>query len=59
MKDQMPLSTYVVNEVKKLDLAYLHPVESDHYPFIKAGGTDAPIILAEGFTPAKAKSVVW
>lgn len=74
MKDPVPQFSYIVSELKKLDLAYLHLVESrlsgtsadgvynavtrENDPFVELWGTQSPIILAGGFDPAKAKRVM-
>ncbi|KAK5945850.1 hypothetical protein PMZ80_003058 [Knufia obscura] len=74
MEDPVPQFLHVIKELKKLDLAYLHLVESrlsgdsatgvyhavtrENDPFVELWGEQAPIILAGGFTPAKAKKVV-
>jgi NADPH2 dehydrogenase len=71
--DPVPQFSHVISELKKLDLAYLHLVESRYAgdtataaydaltrrndPFIEIWGSQAPIILAGGFTPATAKVV--
>ncbi|KAK5053044.1 hypothetical protein LTR84_002018 [Exophiala bonariae] len=71
--DPIPQFSYIISELKKLDLAYLHLVESRYAgdaataaydaltrrndPFIEIWGSQAPIILAGGFTPATAKIV--
>jgi NADPH2 dehydrogenase len=65
---------HVISELKKMDLAYLHLVESRvagdvanatylvptrrNDPFIEIWGMDAPIVLAGGFTPETAKKAV-
>lgn len=76
MDDPVPQFRYIVQELRKLDLAYLHLIESrvsgsaadgvyrdesgtqENDPFIRDWGVDTPIILAGGFTPAKAAKVV-
>lgn len=71
--DPVPQFSHVISELKKLDLAYLHLVESRYAgdpataaydsltrrndPFIEIWGSQAPIILAGGFTPGTAKTV--
>lgn len=71
--DPVPQFSHMVSELKKLDLAYLHLVESRYAgdvataayhtltrrndPFIELWGSQAPIILAGGFTPETAKKV--
>ncbi|KEF57711.1 NADPH2 dehydrogenase [Exophiala aquamarina CBS 119918] len=71
--DPIPQFSYMVSELKKLDLAYLHLVESRYDgdvgtaeydtltrrndPLIELWGTQAPIILAGGFTPETAKKI--
>lgn len=69
--------TYITNELRKLDLAYIHFIESrisgsaadgvyktaedgppELEPFIKACGTELPVIIAGGYTPEKARKVV-
>lgn len=73
MDDPVPQFLYMISELKKLDLAYLHLVESRvsgdvaaavyhtltrrNDPFIERWGSQAPIILAGGFTPETAKKV--
>jgi NADPH2 dehydrogenase len=75
MKDPIPQFSHIVTELKALNLAYLHLVESrtsgtsaadaeyaavtrENDPLIQIWGTDAPVILAGGFTPDKAKKVL-
>ncbi|KAJ9664043.1 hypothetical protein H2198_000546 [Neophaeococcomyces mojaviensis] len=74
MDDPIPQFLHIITELKKLDLAYLHLVESrisggpadgiyhavtrQNDPFVELWGDQAPIILAGGFTPDKAKEVV-
>lgn len=75
MKDSIPQFSHIVSELKKLDLAYLHLVESrvsgtsavdaeyaavtrENDPLVALWGTTAPIVLAGGFTPEKAKTVL-
>jgi len=69
--DPVPQFSYLISELRKLGLAYLHLVESRYDgdvataeydtltrrndPFIETWGTQAPIILAGGFTPETAK----
>jgi NADPH2 dehydrogenase len=69
--DPVPQFSYVVAELKGLDLAYLHLVESRYAgdvasaayhvltrrndPFIEIWGSEAPLILAGGFTPDTAR----
>lgn len=71
--DPIPQFSYVVSELKKLDLAYLHLVESRYDgdvgtaeydtltrrndPLIELWGNQAPVILAGGFTPDTAKKI--
>ncbi|KIW98486.1 uncharacterized protein Z519_00147 [Cladophialophora bantiana CBS 173.52] len=73
MVDPVPQFCYMISELKKLGLAYLHLVESRYAgdvatasyhvltrrndPFIKLWGPLTPIILAGGFTPETAKKV--
>ena len=63
--DPLAQFLYITRELKKLDLAYLHLVESrtssahedvsrENEPFVKAWGTESPILLAGGFTPKNA-----
>jgi len=74
MDDPVPQFSYVVQELKKFGLAYLHLVESrisgssvdgvyhdfndENTPFIDIWGSQSPVILAGGFTPEKARRVV-
>ncbi|TKA28419.1 hypothetical protein B0A50_03886 [Salinomyces thailandicus] len=74
MKDPIPQFSHIVRELKDLQLAYLHLVESrvsgtsadgvynavtrENDPFVEIWGTAAPIILAGGFDPVKAKRVM-
>ena len=75
MKDPIPQFSHIVSELKQLDLAYLHLVESrvsgtsavdaeyaavtrENDPLVALWGTIAPIVLAGGFTPEKAKKVL-
>ncbi|OTA37690.1 hypothetical protein BTJ68_02534 [Hortaea werneckii EXF-2000] len=74
MKDPVPQFSQIVSELKKLDLAYLHLVESrlsgtsadgvyqavtrENDPFVELWGVQAPIMLAGGFDPPKAKRVL-
>lgn len=74
MKDPVPQFSHIVSELKKLDLAYLHLVESrlsgtsadgvyqavtrENDPFVEIWGLQAPIMLAGGFDPPKAKRVL-
>ena len=67
VEDPVPQFLHIIRELKKLNLAYLHLVESRssgdagnavyktltrrNAPFVEAWGTDSPIILAGGFTP--------
>lgn len=71
MEDPVPQFSHVISELRKLDLAYLHLVESriagdvatGAYPtltrrndlLIDTWGSQIPIILAGGFTPETAK----
>ncbi|EXJ75639.1 NADPH2 dehydrogenase [Cladophialophora psammophila CBS 110553] len=71
MGDPVPQFCYMVSELKKLGLAYLHLVESRYAgdvatasyhvltrrndPFIKLWGPQTPIILAGGFTAETAE----
>ncbi|KAH0840797.1 Chanoclavine-I aldehyde reductase [Fonsecaea pedrosoi] len=71
MADPVPQFSHLISELKKLDLAYLHLVESRYAgdvanasyhvltrrndPFIQLWGSEAPIILAGGFTAETAK----
>ncbi|KAK3645189.1 hypothetical protein LTR56_009239 [Elasticomyces elasticus] len=70
MKDPIPQFSYIVEEVKKLKLAYIHLVESRVSgnadiegtekvdPFIDIWGTTSPILLSGGFKPASAQRAV-
>ncbi|KAI7153892.1 FMN-linked oxidoreductase [Hortaea werneckii] len=74
MKDPVPQFSHIVSELKNLDLAYLHLVESrlsgtsadgvyqavtrENDPFVELWGLQAPIMLAGGFDPPKAKRVL-
>ncbi|RDW84377.1 NADH:flavin oxidoreductase oxidase family protein-like protein [Coleophoma cylindrospora] len=70
MADPVPQFTYLVNELKKLNLAYLHLVESridgnadteateKVDPLIEAWGKTSPVLLAGGFKPDSAKRAV-
>jgi NADPH2 dehydrogenase len=72
MADPLPTFEYLVAELKKLGLAYLHLVEgrisgqSDtdtregetNTPLIKVWDNSSPVLLAGGFTPESAKEVV-
>ena len=74
MKDPVPQFLHIISELKKLDLAYLHLVESRlsgdaatavydavtrrNDPFVELWGSQAPLILAGGFTPETAEKVV-
>lgn len=74
MEEPIPQFLHIISELKKLDLAYLHLVESrvsggpgdgiyhavtrQNDPFVESWGDQAPILLAGGFTPEKAKKVV-
>lgn len=71
MANPVPQFSYMISELKKLDLAYLHLVESRYDgdvagalyhvlthrndPFIEIWGSEAPIILAGGFTAETAR----
>ena len=73
MADPVPQFLHIVKELKKLDLAYLHLVESrisggtadgvyhdlnnENDPFVQAWGKETPITLAGGFTAQKALKV--
>lgn len=73
MKDPIPQFSHIVSELKKLDLAYLHLVESrisggsadgvyhavtrENDPLMEIWGDKTPVILAGGFDPEKAKKV--
>jgi NADPH2 dehydrogenase len=72
-KDPVPQFLYIISELKKLGLAYLHLVESRlsgtpesavykvltrrNVPFVELWGEEAPVIVAGGFTPESAKKV--
>ncbi|GAB7363021.1 hypothetical protein MBLNU230_g3315t1 [Neophaeotheca triangularis] len=75
MADPLPQFLHIVSELKELDLAYLHLVESrvsgtsaadavygaatrENDSLVELWGTQAPIMLAGGFTPEKAKKVL-
>lgn len=74
MKDPVPQFTYIINQLKTLDLAYLHltesrisgdastavyhPVTQENKPLVAAWGNAGPLILAGGFTPEKAEKAV-
>ena len=70
MDDPVPQFTYVIENLRKLDLAYLHLIEArvcgnvdseDREkidPFVRAWGDSTPVILAGGFTPDSAKDTL-
>lgn len=74
MKDPVPQFLHMVKQLKRLDLAYLHLVESrlsgdsatgvyhaltrENDALVEEWAESAPLILAGGFTPAKARKVV-
>lgn len=74
MKDPVPQFLFVIQELKKLNLAYLHLVESRlsgdagsavyltstrrNDPFIELWGSEAVLILAGGFTPESATKTI-
>lgn len=74
MQNPIPQFSHIVTELKKLDLAYLHLVESrisgtsgdgvynavtrENDKFVEIWGTISPILLAGGFDPEKAKKVM-
>lgn len=75
MKEPIPQYSYIVEELKKLNLSYLHLTEAriagknaveavykdlsrELDPFVDIWGTHAPIIIAGGYTPEKAKNVI-
>ncbi|KAB5570123.1 hypothetical protein GE09DRAFT_696730 [Coniochaeta sp. 2T2.1] len=72
MADPLPTFEYLVTELKKFGLAYLHLVEgrisgqSDtdvregetNTPLIRIWGKNSPVLLAGGFTPESARGVV-
>ncbi|KAL2793052.1 hypothetical protein BJX66DRAFT_326368 [Aspergillus keveii] len=70
MEDPVPQFTHVIGELKHLNLAYLHLIEarvcgiddaSDNDPidpFVEAWGDSAPVILAGGFKPESARSLL-
>lgn len=74
MRDPIPQFSHIVAELKKLELAYLHLVESrvsgssadgvynavtrENDALVELWGAQAPIMLAGGFTPEKAKKVL-
>lgn len=71
--DPVPQFSHIISQLKKLDLAYLHLVESRYAgtvataaydaltrrndPFIELWGSEAPIMLAGGFTPETARKI--
>ena len=74
MKDPVPQFLFIIQELKKLNLAYLHLVESRlsgdagsavylsstrrNEPFIELWSSEAVLILAGGFTPESAKKTI-
>ncbi|CAG8216560.1 unnamed protein product [Penicillium olsonii] len=70
MEDPVPQFTYVIDHLKKLDLAYLHLIEArvcgnvdsedrDKIdPFVRAWGDSKPVILAGGFNPDSARVAI-
>ncbi|KAJ5291266.1 nadh:flavin oxidoreductase nadh oxidase family protein [Penicillium angulare] len=70
MANPVPQFTHLINQLRTLDLAYIHLVESrvsgntdiessDSLDWaIKAWGPERPILLAGGFKPATARKVV-
>ncbi|KAF2758250.1 NADH:flavin oxidoreductase/NADH oxidase family protein [Pseudovirgaria hyperparasitica] len=76
MEDPVPQFSHIIQELKKLNLSYLHLVESrvgynttavdgdyhvltrENDKFVELWGTEAPIMLAGGFTEEKAAKVV-
>jgi NADPH2 dehydrogenase len=72
--DPVPQFLHIISELKKLDLAYLHLVESRvsgtpdtavyktltrrNVPFVELWGSEIPIILAGGFTPDSARKAL-
>ena len=70
MDDPVPQFTYLTEQLKTLDLAYLHLVESRISgnadieatekidPFIKAYNNASPILIAGGFKPDSARRAV-
>ena len=74
MEEPMPQFLYIVRELKKLGIGYLHLVESrlsgssadgvyqdinhENDELVEAWGTKAPVFLAGGFTPEKAERVL-
>lgn len=70
MEDPIPQFTYLTKQLKSLDLAYLHLVESRISgnadieatqkidPFIKAYDNASPVLLAGGFKPDSARRAV-
>ena len=74
MEDPIPQFLYLIQELKKFDLAYLHLVESRvsgdagsavylnltrrKDPFVELWGPETPLILAGGFTPESADKTV-
>lgn len=69
MKDPIPQFTYLIGELRKLDLAYLHLTESriagtadvqstgSLHPFVDAWG-DRPVLIAGGYTAESAREAV-
>lgn len=70
MRDPVPQFTYLIRELRKLNLSYLHLVESrvagntdvettEKIDFaIEAWGTERPVLLAGGFRPDSARRAI-
>jgi len=70
MDDLVPQFEYLISELKECDIAYLHLANSrwldeenahpdpHHKAFVKAWGTEKPVILAGGYDAESAKQLV-
>lgn len=70
MDDLVPQFEYLITELKKCDIAYLHLANSrwldeenphpdpHHKGFVKAWGTEKPVILAGGYNAESARQLV-
>jgi NADPH2 dehydrogenase len=70
MFDPVPGFTYLISELKKLKLAYLHLIEprvsgdidiktvDSNLGFLEAWGTEKPVLVAGGFSPDDAKCAI-
>ena len=70
MNDPVPQFTYLISELKKLDLAYLHLIEprvsadedvetvDSNVAFLEAWGNEKPVLVAGGFTPDEAECTI-